>query len=141
MVAAPTIGAMSQFKLLRPEEVIERWPDLSGLLHQAVRRGNGELLVADILKLVLGGKMFIFADEKFAVTCEFVTYPQKTIMVAGFGAGEVEDLHGHLAVLSDFARMAGASSIQTYVSSPAMVRYYKQKLDLEPRYTVLEKTI
>lgn len=132
---------MSQFKLLRPEEVIERWPDLSGRLGPAVRCCNGEVLVSDILKLVLGGKMFIFADDKFALTCEFVTYPQKTIMVAGFGAGKVEDFNGHLEVLSDFARRGGASSIQTLVSNPAMVRYYKQKLNLEPRYTVLEKTI
>ena len=132
---------MSQFKLLRPEEVIERWPELSERLDHAVQKGNGEAKVEDILKLVLGGRMFIFADDKFALTCEFVTYPQKTVMVAGFGAGEVEDLNGHIEVLSDFARRGGASSIQTLVSNPAMVRYYKQKLNLEPRYTVLEKTI
>lgn len=132
---------MSQFKLLRPEEVIERWPELSERLDHAVQKGNGEAKVGDILKLVLGGRMFIFADDKFALTCEFVTYPQKTVMVAGFGAGEVEDLNSHIEVISDFARRGGASSIQTYVRDQAMVRYYKRLLDLDPLYAVLEKQI
>lgn len=132
---------MSQIKLLRPEEVIERWPELSGRLDAAVCCGNGEVLVDDILKLVLGGRMFIFADDKFALTCEFVTYPQKTVMVAGFGAGKVGNIHHCIEVISDFAKRGGASSIQTYVKNPAMVRYYKRLLDLEPLYAVLEKTL
>ena len=136
-----TIGAMSQFKLLRPEEVIERWPVLSERLAHAVQKGNGELETDDILKLVLGGRMFIFADDQFALTCEFVTYPQKTVMVAGFGSGKVSDLNAHIAVLAEFAKKAGASSIQTYVRDPAMVRYYKRLLDLDPLYAVLEKQI
>ena len=132
---------MSQFKLLRPEEVIERWSELSALLDHAVQKGNGEAKVDDILKLVLGGRMFIFADDKFALTCEFVTYPQKTVMVAGFGSGCVEDIHRYIEIMGDFAKRGGASSIQTYVRDPAMVRYYKRLLDLEPLYAVLEKTL
>lgn len=132
---------MSQFKLLRPEEVIERWPELSGRLAAAVAKGNGELETDDIRKLVLGGRMFVFADDKFALTCEFVTYPQKTVMVAGFGAGSVKNIHHYIEIIGDFARRGGASSIQTYVRDPAMVRYYRRLLNIEPLYAVLEKTL
>ena len=40
-----------------------------------------------------------------------------------------------------FAKRGGASSIQTYVRDPSMVRYYKRLLDLEPLYAVLEKSL
>ena len=132
---------MNEFRLLRPEEVIERWPSLSLLLDAAVQQGNGESMVDDLLKLVLGGKMFIFADDVFALTCEFVTYPRKTVLVAGFGSGKVRDLKSHIAILENFARRGGATSIQTYCRNPAMVRYYKRFLDLDPLYAVLEKPL
>ena len=36
----------STLRLLRPEEVIQRWPDLSRLLDAAVREGKGEVTMA-----------------------------------------------------------------------------------------------
>ena len=132
---------MTAFKLLRPEEVIARWDDLAKLLDQAVQMGNGELHVEDILKLVLSGRMYVFASDDFAVTVEFVTYPQKTTMVVGFGAGKVPERGDVADVLTEFARRAGASSIQTYCRNPAMIRYYRRWFQLEPTYTVLEKSL
>jgi len=131
----------STLRLLRPEEVIERWPELSRLLDAAVKEGKGEVEVDDLRQLVLGGRMFIFATESFALTCEFVTYPRKMVMVAGFGAGHVDNHADVLRTLEAFARQAGASSIQTYCRNPAMVRYYKRFFDVEPLYAVLEKQL
>lgn len=132
---------MSEFKLLRPEEVISNWQRLSSLLAAAVDKGNGELEVDDIKKLVIGGRMFIFADDDFALTCEFVNYPRKTVMVAGFGSGKVHDFNNVIEVIYGFARRGGASSIQTYVREPSMVRYYKRLLKIDPLYAVLEKSL
>lgn len=129
---------MSEFKLLRPEEVIDRWCELSTLLNPAVDSSNGEVVTDDILRLVIGGRMFVFADEKFALTCEFIVYPQKTVMVAGFGAGQVTEIHRYIKTISEFAKRGGASAIQTYVRKPAMVRYYKRLLNIEPLYSVME---
>ncbi len=132
---------MTAFKLLRPEEVIARWDDLAKLLDQAVQMGNGELHVEDIRTLVLGGKMFIFADDVFALTCEFVVYPRKTVLVVGFGSGTVRDRKSCVAAVEEFAIRGGASSLQTYCRNPGMVRYYKRFLDVDPLYTVLEKSL
>ena len=131
----------STLRLLRPEEVIERWPELSRLLDAAVKEGKGEVEVDDLRQLVLGGRMFIFATDSFALTCEFVIYPRKTVMVAGFGAGHVDNHADVLRTLEAFARQAGASSIQTYCRNPAMVRYYKRFFDVEPLYAVLVKQL
>ena len=90
---------MSIFRLLRPEEVIERWPALSGLLSHAVEQGCGEVETDDIRKLVLAGLMFVFASDSFALTCEFVTYPKKTVMVVCFGSGKVQDRSAVLSTL------------------------------------------
>ena len=129
---------MNTFRLLMPHEVIHEWDRLSHLLSFAVEQSRGECCVSDIRQLVLSGRMFVFADDQFAVTCEFTTYPQKTIMVVGFGAGEVCD-RAHIGnTLRDFAKAGGASSIQTYCKNPAMIRYYRRWFHLEPVYTVLE---
>lgn len=131
----------SDFRLLRPEEVIDRWPELSRRLDAAVQEGKGEVEVDDLRQLVLSGRMFIFATDQFALTCEFVFYPRKTVMIVGFGAGKVSDRLAFVQTIEDFARNAGASSIQTYCRNPAMVRYYKRFLDVDPLYAVLEKQL
>jgi hypothetical protein len=133
---------MSEFKLLRPEEVIERWDALSALLEPATKLCQGEVELADIRSLVLSGRMFVFASDSFAVTCEFTTYPRRTNMVVGFGAGKVRD-HVFVAnTLIEFAKKAGADAIQTYCQNPSMVNYYKRFFDgVEPVYTVLEKQL
>ena len=133
---------MKSLLLLRPEEVLYRWDELASLLQRAVDLGRGEVNVDDIRALVLGGRMFIFATDAFALTCEFITYPQKTVMVVGFGAGQVGDPAGVLQVLEEFARRGGASSIQSYCRKPSMVRYYRKYFDdVAPAYTVLEKKL
>lgn len=131
----------STLRLLRPEEVIQRWPDLSRLLDAAVREGKGEVEVEDLLSLVLSGRMFIFATDAFALTCEFVVYPRKTVMIVGFGSGQVGNHRQVLATMETFARQGGASSIQTYCRNPAMVRYYKRFFEIEPLYAVLEREL
>ena len=111
------------------------------MLDAAVREGKGEVEVDDLRQLVLSGRMFIFATNDFALTCEFVIYPRKTVMIVGFGAGKVADHPAFAQVLENFAKHGGASSIQTYCRNPAMVRYYKRFFDVEPLYAVLEKQL
>ena len=132
---------MDNFRLLRPEEVVERWSSLAQMLDCAVQQGNGEVEVNDLLKLVLGGRMFIFADDTFALTCEFIIYPRKTVMLVGFGSGKVRDRKACVEAVEEFARHAGASSLQTYCRHPGMVRYYKRFLNVDPLYAVLEKPL
>ena len=132
---------MSDFALLHPHEVIERWPALRDLLSKAVEQSNGELSVDDIRTLVLGGKMFIFASEGFALTCEFIVYPKRTVMIVGFGAGTVPERDNVAMRLKDFARRGGAVAIQTYCKNPAMTRYYRRWFNLEPTYTLLETPV
>lgn len=130
--------AMSEFRLITRAELPSRWPRLSELLAPAVAMGNGELEVDDILDRALEGRMFVFADDGFAVTVEFMHYPKKTTMVVGFGGGKVPD-RAHVAeTLLAAARRVGAASIQTYCKNPAMVRYYRRWFGLKPIYTVLE---
>jgi len=131
---------MSEFKLLMPHEVITRWDDLSVLLADALAEGGGECAPDDIRSMVLAGRMFVFADDQFAATVEFVTYPRKTVMILGFGAGKIRDLKVVDQVVRDFGRQAGASSIQTYCKNPAMVRYHR-RFNFEPVYAVLETTL
>ena len=133
---------MNVVRLLRPEEVLADWPRLSEMLSHAVERGHGEVEPSDIRKLVLAGLMFVFASDNFALTCEFVNYPQKTVMVVGFGAGKVGDHRQVAETLDNFAKTGGASSIRTYCSNPAMVRYYQHFFtDVSPIYTVLERSL
>ena len=133
---------MNAFRLLRPEEVMSDWPRLSALLSHAVDQCYGEVETDDIRKMVLAGLMFVFASDSFALTCEFKTYPKKTIMVVGFGAGKVSDRTHVLATLDNFAKVGGASSIRTYCKNPAMVRYYQRFFtDVSPIYTVLERPL
>lgn len=132
---------MSEFKLLMPHEVLSRWEGLSSLLRAAVEQGNGECDVEDIPKLVCSGRMFVFASDQFALTAEFVHYPQKTSMVVGFGAGQVPERDDVAGVLTDFAKRGGATSISTYCKNPAMTRYYRRWFGLTPVYTVLEKPL
>lgn len=130
--------AMSEFRLIPRAELPSRWRRLSELLAPAVAMGNGELEVDDILDRALEGRMFVFADDDFAVTTEFIHCPRKTTMVVGFGAGRVPD-RAHVAeTLIAAARKIGATSIQTYCKNPAMVRYYRRWFGLNPIYTVLE---
>lgn len=130
---------MKRLRLLRPEEVIDRWDELSERLRAAVALGRGEVEVSDIKAMVLAGRMFIMATDVFAITCEFVVYPRKTVMIAGFGSGEVDDYDDVLSALKEFANKGGASSIQTYCRKPSMVRYYAKYFeDVAPVYTVLE---
>lgn len=137
-----------EFRLLRPEEVVVRWDEIAPLLDKAVAYGNGELEVSDIRKLVLGGRMFVFGgfnQEKrltIAVTAEFNTYPRKTVLVIGFGAGQVGEHATEMYLkIADFARQGGASSIQTFCKNPAMVRLHRRNFDPEIAYTVLEKQL
>lgn len=137
-----------EFRLLRPEEVVVHWEEIAPLLEQAIAYGNGELEVNDIRRLVLGGRMFIFGgfnQEKhliLAVTTEFSTYPRKTILVVGFGAGKLqENANDVYLTIADFAKQGGASAIQTYCKNPAMVRLHQKYYGLETAYTVLEKQL
>lgn len=132
---------MNTFRLLRPEEVVSRWETLGKLLQPAIDRSNGELAVDDVRNLVLMGRMFIFATDKFAVTTEFMVYPKRTVMLVGFGAGKVPDRDNVAAVLIDFAKRGGAEAIQTYCKDPAMERYYRRWFQLTPTYTLLEKQL
>ena len=132
---------MNTFRLLRPEELLDQWENLNRLLLPALDRSNGELLPDDIRDLVLSGRMFVFTDGEFAVTTEFVFYPRRTVMVAGFGAGKVPDRAVVESVLTEFARRGGAVAIQTYCKDPAMLRYYRRWFHLTPTYTLLEKQL
>ena len=133
---------MNVIRLLRPEEVLADWPRLSEMLSHAIKRGHGEVEANDIRKMVLAGLMFVFASDSFALTCEFVNYPRKTVMVVGFGAGKVGDHRQVTETLDNFAKTGGASSIRTYCSNPAMVRYYQHFFtDVSPIYTVLERSL
>lgn len=132
---------MSVFRLIPRVELPSRWERLRDLLLPAVAMGNGELEADDILERAMEGRMFVFADDEFAVTVEFINYPSKTVMVAGFGAGKVPD-RAHVAeTLIAAARNVGATSIQTYCKNPAMVRYFRRWFGLTPLYTVLERPL
>lgn len=136
-----------KLRLLHPDEVLQRWPTLQALLIPAVEQGRGELEVTDIRRKVLGGGMFLFGgfsgdDPCFALTAEFVFYPRKTVLIVGFGAGDMGDSYDDcMEVLAAFARQGGAETIQTYCKNPAMVRYHKKHFGAEVAYTVLEKTL
>lgn len=137
-----------EFRLLRPEEVVVHWEEIAPLLDKAVSYGNGELEVADIRKLVLGGRMFIFGgfnEEKYlklAVTAEFSIYPRKTVLVIGFGAGQIgENANEIFLKVAEFAKQGGATAIQTFCKNPAMVRLHQKYYAPEVAYTVLEKKL
>lgn len=137
-----------EFRLLRPEEVVVHWEEIAPLLDKAVAYGQGELEVDDIRKLVLGGRMFIFGgfgqDKRLtiAVTAEFNIYPRKTVLVVGFGAGEVGKYANEMFMaVADFAKQGGASSIQTFCKNPAMVRLHQRYYAPKVAYTVLEKQL
>lgn len=133
---------MNSLRLLRPEEVLYRWDELAPLLQRAVDQGRGELEVEDIRALVLAGRMFLLATDAYVVTCEFAIYPQKTVMVVGFGSGDIHDHEEVQKVLEEFARSGGASSIQMYCRKPSMRRYFERFFEgVAPAYTVLEKTL
>jgi hypothetical protein len=137
-----------EFRLLRPEEVVVHWEEIAPLLDKAISYGNGELEVTDIRKLVLGGRMFVFAGfnaekrVKLAVTAEFNIYPRKMILVVGFGAGVIGDQANEIFMtVADFARKGGATAIQTFCKNPAMVRLHQKYYDPDVAYTVLEKQL
>lgn len=132
---------MNTFRLLMPHEVVERWPQLREFLAPAVEYAGEELEVDDIRSMVLAGQMFVFADDAFAVTCQFERYPRSTAMFIGFGGGKVPDRDDVAKNLIDFAHKGGASSIRTYCKNPAMTRYYRRWFGLTPTYTVLEKPL
>jgi len=129
----------SPIRVLTPHEVISNWEALSQLLAPAVARCNGELEIDDIRQLVLSGRMFVLASDRFALTCEFVVYPRKTVMLVGFGAGEVPE--GTDAALTDFGRRAGATSMQAYVAKDSMVRYLRHHFGGELIYRVIERPL
>ena len=137
-----------EFRLLRPEEVVVHWEEIVPLLDKAVSYGNGELEVDDIRKLVLGGRMFVFAGfnaEKrinLAVTAEFNIYPRKMVLIVGFGAGVIgEHANEIFMTVADFAKQGGANAIQTFCKNPAMVRLHQKYYDPDVAYTVLEKQL
>lgn len=137
-----------EFRLLRPEEVVVHWEEIAPLLDKAVSYGNGELAVEDIRRLVLGGRMFIFAgfdsDKRInlAVTTEFNVYPRKMVMVIGFGAGTLgEHANEVFLKIADFAKQGGATALQTFCKNPAMVRLHQKYYDPDVAYTVLEKQL
>ena len=132
---------MSHFRLIPRAELQSQWERLSVLLAPAVAMGRGELEVDDILDLALDGRMFIYADDNFAVTIEFIHYPRKTTMLVGFGAGRVPDREHVARTLLAAAKEIGATSIQTFCKNPAMVRYYRRWFGMTPTYTVLEKSL
>ena len=129
---------MSEFRLIPRVELPQRWQAIRRLLARAVAMGNGELEVDDILERALQGRMFVFADDAFALTVEFIHYPRKTVMIVGFGAGKVPERGQVAETLRAAARNQGASSIQTCCRNPAMVRYFDRWFGLKPLYTVLE---
>ena len=137
-----------EFRLLRPEEVVVHWEEIAPLLEMAIAYGTGELEVDDIRRLVLGGRMFIFAGFnqekhiKLAVTTEFNTYPRKTVLVLGFGAGQIGEFANEIFLkVADFARQGGATAIQTFCKNPAMVRLHQRYYAPDVAYTVLEKQL
>jgi hypothetical protein len=141
LVGGITLRSMSEFRLLMPHEVIDRWESLRGFLAPAVEYAGGELAVDDIRSMVLAGRMFVFADDAFAVTCQFEQYPRSTAMFVGFGGGKVPERGDVAEKLTAFAHKGGAASVRTYCKNPAMTRYYRRWFGLTPTYTVLEKQL
>lgn len=136
------------FRLLRPEEVIELWPSLRTLLAPAVAAGRGELLVDDIRSLVLDGRMFVFAgledgEPILGVTAEFIHYPQLTVLNICFGSGRVPPAQRDQVyqTVERFARLGGARRVRTYCQHEGMVRYHERYSGAKRAYTVLEKNV
>lgn len=129
------------FRLIPRAELPECWERISKMLAPAVAMGNGELEVSDIYDLAMEGRMHVFSDGKFAITCEFLHYPRKTVMLLGFGGGKVTNHELIAATLTSIGKLMNATSVQTYCKNPAMVRYYRRWFQLEPVYTVLEKQL
>lgn len=131
----------NQFQLIPRATIESVWPALRKLFAPAVAMGDGEVLVDDILERVLDNRMFVFADDAFAVAVEFIYYPRKTVMVIGFGAGRIRDKKLVAETLRRSATALGAHSVRTYCKNPAMIRYFRRWFGLTPLYTVLEVSL
>lgn len=131
-------------RLLSPADVVGHWAALRPLLTPAVAQGRGEVEPDDLLRLCAEDVMCLLVvadgnDFKAAITLETLRYPRKTVLLVGFGGGNLAGLHARCtSILQEAARRIGADSIQTYVRSPAMVRYHQKHFGAEPIYTVME---
>lgn len=139
---------MADFRLFRIDEVLARWGMIEPLLAPAVAEGNGEIELGDIRRLVIGGRMFLFCLEEeagatFALTCELVVYPRKTVLLCGYGGGAGASVHRELIIerLREFAVRAGATAIQCYCKSPAAARLNAILFGAKPLYTLMECSV
>lgn len=137
-----------EFRLLRPEEVIDRWGELAPLLDKAIAYCGGEIEVEDIRKSILGGREFLFAgfDEQgnidIAATVEFQLFPKKTVLLLGYCGGKIGRMsEEYFEKIVDFAKRGGATALRTFCSNPAMVRLHQRYFSPKVAYTVLEKQI
>lgn len=136
---------MTDFRLIRIDEFLARWGEVKPLLEPAIAEGNGEIELDDVRRLVIGGRMFVFCLEEdacatFALTCELVMYPRKTVLLCGYGGGAGASDHRDLIIerLREFAARAGATAIQCYCKSGAVARLNRILFGAKPLYTLME---
>ena len=135
-------------RVLRPQEVTERWPEISGLLERAIEYCHGDLELDDIKVLMDDGKAFILLLEKdgracLASACEVIEYPRRRVLNVIATAGERLDLvtgpFWHL--VADIGRQLGAQSVRGSVRSSMQRLYRRIAPDATVAYNILERTL
>lgn len=138
----------AKFRLLKPQEVAQRWPELRRLLQKAVSHGEGELEVDDIKDMVLQNRMCVLVLEDegvvdLALAAEVTKYPRKNVLNISYVGGKNGRVvaRKHYLSLEQIGRLFGCSAVQCYCR-PAVARYLKQLFpDVRAAYLVMRRDI
>ena len=107
--------------LLLPEQAVEYWPTISGLLTKAIDRSQGESNLTDYLRKILNAHAQCWAviDHNNNIVgagiTEFLQYSQhKTLHIVAFAGSNFEEQSKVFPTVEEFAKINDCKSIEQW---------------------------
>lgn len=134
-------------RLLLPEEILQRWSDISPLIQEALDKGQGENTLVDHMRNLLDFKThcWLITDDKEikgVLLTEFIQYTRhKTLHVITLSGSDFSDWVYLYPVIEKFAKEGGATAVEQWGRS-GWAKVLPQLIPgFEQAYVVMRKNI
>jgi hypothetical protein len=133
------LGSLRQ---VPPLAVLHEWPRVAPLIREALERGEGSYLEADVAMACMGGLWGLWLverDGQVAALCvsEIINFPRKKKCLLRYLAGDWETIEAHIPDIEAYARAQGCHMLEGY----ARRGWARRMGDWEQRYVILQKEL
>jgi|DEB0MinimDraft_3_1074331.scaffolds.fasta_scaffold31718_2 hypothetical protein len=133
---------MDTLYVVPPQQIHKFWGISSPHLEKAIQTSSGEYTIDQLKVLVTQGKttLLITLNENQictgAATIEWLDYANDRVCYISYIGGKISQESWLQFV--DWIIKSGGTKIQGSTSSPAIVRLWRMKFNMKPKYTLME---